>query len=137
MAFLLSLVLFSDYVYDPINMLGLIIGFSGGLLYAYFQVSARFVCTAFCFSLCLVLCVSVCVCVFVVRCFRMLTSAIGFSNRLTSTWRPQMSSKLTNVKTNADDQKDGANVTPGSPGKMLQDAPHRDGNTSHRGAAAV
>jgi solute carrier family 35 protein len=32
-AFLLGLVLFADYVYDPVNMFGLIVGFVGGVLY--------------------------------------------------------------------------------------------------------
>jgi solute carrier family 35 protein len=33
-AFLLGLVMFSDYIYEPVNMLGLVIGFIGGVLYA-------------------------------------------------------------------------------------------------------
>lgn len=32
-AFLLGLVLFSDYVYDPVNMFGLLVGFGGGVMY--------------------------------------------------------------------------------------------------------
>jgi hypothetical protein len=34
-AFLLGLVLFDDYIYDPINFLGLIIGFLGGVQYSW------------------------------------------------------------------------------------------------------
>jgi hypothetical protein len=34
-AFLLGLVLFDDYIYDPINFLGLIIGFIGGVQYSW------------------------------------------------------------------------------------------------------
>lgn len=34
-AFLLGLVLFSDYVYDPLNFAGLIVGFAGGVQYSY------------------------------------------------------------------------------------------------------
>jgi len=36
-AFLLGLVLFNDYIYEPINMLGLVIGFVGGVLYAHWS----------------------------------------------------------------------------------------------------
>ena len=36
-AFLLGLVLFNDYIYEPINMLGLVIGFGGGVLYAHWS----------------------------------------------------------------------------------------------------
>ena len=36
-AFLLGLVLFDDYIYDPVNMLGLVIGFVGGVLYAHWS----------------------------------------------------------------------------------------------------
>lgn len=34
-AFLLGLVLFDDYIYDPINFVGLIVGFWGGIQYSY------------------------------------------------------------------------------------------------------
>jgi len=34
-AFLLGLVLFSDYIYEPINFFGLIVGFAGGVLYSW------------------------------------------------------------------------------------------------------
>ena len=36
-AFLLGLVLFDDYIYDPINMLGLWVGLAGGVWYAYIE----------------------------------------------------------------------------------------------------
>lgn len=34
-AFLLGLVLFDDYIYDPINFVGLCVGFAGGVLYGF------------------------------------------------------------------------------------------------------
>ncbi len=36
-AFLLGLMLFDDYIYEPINMLGLVIGFLGGVLFAHWS----------------------------------------------------------------------------------------------------
>ena len=36
-AFLLGLVLFSDYIYDPLNMFGLIVGLAGSVWYAYVE----------------------------------------------------------------------------------------------------
>lgn len=40
-AFALSLVLFSDYIYDAINFTGLLIGFSGGVWYSIMQMQAQ------------------------------------------------------------------------------------------------
>lgn len=40
-AFLLGLVLFDDYIYDPINFAGLLIGFLGGVLYSYVTYAER------------------------------------------------------------------------------------------------
>ena len=39
--FLLSLFLFSDYIFDPTNFCGLLIGFSGGVWYAYIKYDER------------------------------------------------------------------------------------------------
>ena len=36
-AFILGLVMFSDYLFDPINFAGLLIGFGGGVWYSYIQ----------------------------------------------------------------------------------------------------
>lgn len=40
-AFLLGLVLFSDYIYDPTNFIGLLIGFAGSVYYTYVTYAER------------------------------------------------------------------------------------------------